>query len=492
MSSLQPKKARINHNRIPLLVLFVTPAHIQLLDEPAGPDVRGAFIPNLLCQAFESANPWQQYHVMAAVVDRIPYQSSTAEDEQPEDPSTASETVPILSSKDGFEGIAVAILDSETAAPDLWSLREEFKERDTMTIQQRCTISFALPPSPVEDLSQMLQPKKQNFVSRVLQLPVANTLFQNGKTSTMFAQHWTLRRRGELILEVLNSKKTWLPQQTLHMQNAFMGQDTNFDHSSHSYLTQITPARRINAAMGNIIRRVSVDNNSEESVPASEELEKAISQGVKSGQIPAQQAGVWALVRPHRDATLYLLPDQTQDPTKDAIGQAVLSGCRLHKVLSGGGGWGEKQGLLALDPDVDYSLSKQAWQPFSEDGLNPEAEKALVLGEIVKPGYDVTFYIYQSPPFSGAAANSLQVASSAIGSGLRTLSFGSLPSTMDSMPVTTKIDGSPEIQPDHKVIEDHFGMLSEQGMSLEVSPQKLCNPYSIADSSAVNVHEDRC
>jgi hypothetical protein len=35
--------------------------------------------------------------------------------------------------------------------------------------------------------------------------------------------------------------------------------------------------------------------------------------------------------------------------------RALLEGAHMHRVTSGGGGWGQKQGLLSLDPSFDFS-----------------------------------------------------------------------------------------------------------------------------------------
>ena len=460
-------------------MLLVTPAHIRLLD--AG----SAFIPSLLQLAVETTESRQEYNLLAAVVDRIPQTSSTTSSYRSRGSHTADVDASLKARvQDGSEGISVAVLDSEAAAPDLWSPRNTSNERETMTIQQRCTLSFSLPQNPGMRTQLSDQSVSQPLTKRVLQLPVANTLFQNGRTSTLFAQRWEVTFRNGSASEHLSGEKTWLPQQTVHMDTVFAdeGMRVQLDTLLHSHLAPITPARTITAAVGNIVRRISGDDASAEAAPASEELERAILTAIQQGQIPAQQAGVWALVRPQKYAALDRAA-QIQDTVRDMVGHAILSGARLHKVLSGGGGWGEKHGLLALDPDSTYSHSHRAFGPSFGDYQDTEAEKREALGEVAKPGDIITFYVYRSPSDSDPANIQAPVSWNSSQAATATLIFGSLPSTMDTIrdSDTTEAEGHARFEP--TVQENHFGMLSEQGMSLEV----FTLPYGMAVLLTVTV-----
>ncbi len=444
-------------------MLLVTPAHIQLLDDGS------TFIPSLLRLAVETIKPWQEFDLLAAVIDRIPQPRSTTPHRLQGSHATVVDSLPRTRVEDGFEGISVAVLDSEVAAPDLWSPRKISNERETMTIQQRCTLSFSLPPSPGVRTQLSDKSVSQPLVKRMLQLPVANTLFQNGKTSTLFAQRWNLQFGEESTSGHVSSDKTSLPQQTVEMGALFANEGTrlHLDHLVHSHLVPITPARTIAAAVGNIVRKISGDHASAEAIPASEELERAISTAIQQGQIPAQQAGVWALVRPQRYAALDKAA-QLEGTVRDIIQYAILSGGRLHKVLSGGGGWGEKHGLLALDPDSDYSHHRQEFESSFGEDQDVEAEKREVLGEVAKPGDTITFYVYKSPSDADPANLHTPVFWNSNQPATTNLIFGSLPSTMDTMPEADTTEAKAHIQSELMVERNHFGMLSEQGMSLEV------------------------
>ena len=445
------------------MVLLVTPAHIRLLDGGSG------FIPSLLQLAVENAKPWQEFDLLAAVVDRIPQTNSTAPYRARGSHAADADPSPKTRVEDGSEGVSVAVLDSQAATPDLWSPRSTSSEREAMSIQQRCTLSFSLPSSPGVRTQLSDGSPSQPLVKRVLQLPVTNTLFQNGRTSTLFAQRWAVSFRKESTSEHVSSEKTWLPQQTVHTDALFAneGMRLQLDTLIHSHLVPITPARAITAAVGNIVRKISGGDASAEAAPASEELEKAISTAIQQGQIPSKQAGVWALIRPQRYAVLDRAA-QLQDSVHDMIGYAVLSGARLHKVLSGGGGWGEKHGLLALDPDSDYSQHHRAFEPSFGDDQDAEAQSHEAFGEVAKPGDIITFYVYSSP--SGANPTNLHapVFWNSSQAATATMVFGSLPSTVDTMREAGTTEAEGQAQSELTVAENSFGMLSEQGMSLEV------------------------
>ena len=439
-------------------MILVTPAHLSLLEDG------NAFIPDLLHQEAELSQPGQVFDVMAAVVDRIPRPHAPTEEHGSRTGASLSDSSAGATTRDGSEGVSVAVLDSDSAAPGLWATQQELRERETMTIQQRCTLTFSI-PSSTRASTEVQKLAGQDHASRMLQLPVANTVFQNGRTATLFAQRWILQQGQQSNALLVPGQRVWLPQQELDLNG--LAKETSVDHSLHSDLIPITPPRTIKAAIGNIIRRVSADGSPEENTPASNELERAIIKGIKSGSIPDQPAEVWALVKP-RGYTPYIgCETMKASPELDGLHRALLFGCRLHKVLSGGGGWGEKQGLLALDPDSNYTPRQQAFQSSTGDGQDTEVEKLQALGEVVKPGDIVTFYVRHPSlaqtdtldlgPYFGARSSLAPLY----------LTFGSLPSNMDAMPDLLPTKTTAE-ETDCVILDGCFGMLSEQGMSLTV------------------------
>lgn len=440
-------------------MILATPAHITLLENG------NPFIQRLLHNSFANSTADQHIDIMAAVVDRIPVARHT-QDATGSDPANAAKALFKTRIEDGYEGVSVAILNSETAAPDLWSVRKRSNERDTMTIQQRCSISFSFRPTIVEGAKDPVQ------VPRVLQLPVANTLFLNGKTSTMFAQRWlvqsrTAKGREGSEREINCIRETFLPQQTLQMAFTTPSQTIGFENAFQTSLIPITPPRIVSAAVGNIIRKFRVDEGPINSTPASNELEDAIHQihkDMQQGKMQTQDTDVWALLQPQNLDGIYF----------ESLQDAIFNGCRLHKVLSGGGGWGEKQGLLSIDPDSDYRSNVQEVQSSIQG--NTEAESGQIFEAIVKAGDTVRFFINKAVPSSKAAETAgdrPNQTRSVDRLPQPLLEFGSLPSTMDAMPAATT-DQAIDHE-GHILLKSYFGMLSEQGMSLEVSRRTV--PY---------------
>ena len=461
MKSKEPRSSILDHIRNPLVVVLVTPAHLTLIEDG------NVFIPNLLDQEIGPYPQGQEVDVLAAVVDRISHADAVTDEANVIIRATSSNVFPKPTRRDGSEGISVAFLDSNSAVPSLWSERQGRGERETMTIQQRCTLTFMLPSSILANRGiQMSEP--QQSTARMLQLPVTSTVFLNGRTATLFAQRWSLQPKHSPGVQWTLNRATWLPQQALKM-SGLVAKEVFVDHSLHSDLIAITPTRVITAAIGNIIRKVSAGGSPQVDVPASEELERAINDGMNEGSPPDQPAGVWALVCPQEHTALEGSVAVRMGSGPDQLQHAILSGCRLHKVLGGGGGWGEKQGLLALDPDSDYSPAQQAFQSISDMSQDAEVQKLQALGQAVKPGDMVTFYV-RGP--SLAQADTMDPSPSSAVSNYSvplSLTFGALPSTMDVMPDPLQdVDGLSQVS-DCVFLEGRFGMFSEQGMSLTVS-----------------------
>ena len=131
-------------------------------------------------------------------------------------------------------------------------------------------------------------------------------------------------------------------------------------------LKQLTFPRRIEAGMGNILKQTSSDTNTPQG--ASRELEKAVLDYTSSPSAPSlsEKFSIFARLTPHSPTAhenLFTAP-----------------GARIHRVLSGGGGWGNKAGLLSLDPQSESQV-----QGFP---------KNFEFGEgVVKVGEYVQFFI---------------------------------------------------------------------------------------------------
>ncbi|KAI9873019.1 MAG: hypothetical protein M1823_008026, partial [Watsoniomyces obsoletus] len=134
--------------------------------------------------------------------------------------------------------------------------------------------------------------------------------------------------------------------------------------------------------MGNVIREIEVDNKP---VPASSELEVAVMASVKSSppdQMVDPKTRIYASVQTN-DHSLHTTPEN--------FIQLMKLGAGLHQVIGGGGGWGNKKGLLALDPAGAVEEDGQArFEASAVDELEPklpDMEQSLA-----KRGQSIQFY----------------------------------------------------------------------------------------------------
>lgn len=120
---------------------------------------------------------------------------------------------------------------------------------------------------------------------------------------------------------------------------AILGEEVRL--RSEMPLRMLTEPRMVGEAFGNILKSVEVG---EESFPASWELEKMVTGECK---------GVWARIT----------RTQPGEVEKEMV---MKPGVRLHRVLSGGGGWGAKKGLLSLDPQLEKEGDGKEVERFAE------------------------------------------------------------------------------------------------------------------------------
>lgn len=412
------------------------------------------FIPSLFHRVFENAEiadgiSVDGIDVLVAVIDKLPY-PNRGEPRKGKNGGFLKEA--------GFEGISVFTLESKAAAPDLWSDRVQTQAQETITIQQRCTLSFLVRTSPKMNSEGAIQWPGQPWTSHLFQLPVANTLFHNGETSTLFAERWVFRAFKTMeetapVIRAICTKRAVLPQQLLHLPH-FSPQ-----LRLQTSLVPITSTKLVAAATGNIIRQLHHGPNIDpkRTVPASRELEEVISRKIESNMNLPKKLDIWALVTPREKRISWprVWPEQLQ--------AFVESGSRIHKVLSGGGGWGPKEGLLALDPDSDYSGC--GYEPVGDFG------ESRFFPETVKVGDAVTFFTTfprslpeVKEPLKASPLRQLEAST-------HSFCVGSLPSKMDE-PVDSNC-GSNESNLPHEYlfIKGHFGMLSEHGMSVRIESQ---------------------
>jgi len=428
----------------PLLLLLLTPSFASWLNDDQ------TFLHDALSNVFQSTQATHEFNVLAAVVDGLPSPKLH--------PWTSAHQklgiVENLSLQDGREGVAVLIAESMRIAPDLFTTTRSMDDLDPADSNRPNTISFHLQPTSkaLQQGAYAIAPKRH--ASYEIELPLANTIFRNGLTSTMFASRWA-RSGSSMPLKLEMVEKRALRHQRILMPvNADNG--TSDGHFLEVPLQRLTVPWIVASAMGNILRQLYTDATASKTMPASEGLETAVGRFLtRANRLTSSQSfTVWALITPkerwHGEPT-------AQDAT--ILGH-LQNGSRLHRVLSGGGGYGKKMGLLALDPDTAYSSGSESAAFGTGEDLYQEEKDAL--GEVVKPGDVIQFFIHTS----GATPKTVE--------GRRTgfdqaeIEFGTIPSTIDSMPDPStepkKTDGTLPIN----YRTDIFGALSEQGLSLTI------------------------
>jgi hypothetical protein len=146
-------------------------------------------------------------------------------------------------------------------------------------------------------------------------------------------------------------------------------------------------------------------------MPASSELEKELPRYIAEHNIVDQRVSVWALVEKPE-----LVVADAAASTHDRLIQSLHQGGKLHRVMSGGGGWGKKQGLLSLDPEVSFSGTANRdelvalSQIFDPDNLPtdtlPSLDKGItvddlsLLSQVATAGDFIQFFVAVEPTYS--------------------------------------------------------------------------------------------
>jgi hypothetical protein len=433
--------------RVPLVILLITPSHMKFLDDG------DSFMPRLLSKIFPSPKLNTEFDIVAAVVDRIAHPSYNY--------GVRSE----VEHRAGFEGVSVATTYSRLAAPDLWHPGDGEEETGATAALQHPFLTFRFPVEASRVYSATAPKPLLSTMSRDLQIPVANTLFHNGRHGTMFATRWVYLKLQKQYLRI---RRMDLGQQTLNLAGIISDHDLRNRAQLVLGLQPITVPRVIAAGLGNIIRELYVGRDSKQTMPASHELEKAMSLHIETVQHQDKRPEVWALITPRENWV-----EKPQIGTYDAA-HWIERGSRLHKIVSGGGGWGMRRGLLALDPEINFNNPRlQTYEP-PVCGEVTDIEERQALESIVKPGDVVTFLLStysenSQPQDHDKTPTSSELDGSAFSS--PSICFGCVPSTMDKSPGPNTVASKVAPLAETIFMKGHFGILSEQGMNLHVEVQ---------------------
>lgn len=386
------------------------------------------------------------------------------------------------------EGFAFLPCDHRTTLPELWQ-HDDHNATDNQSIHSRSSITFRI--------------RSDSSIEGRLDIgvPLANTIFRNGRTSTLIASSW--RRTGamgafEEIHQLEKISATIYPAPS----NSILPLGLEIP------LIPLTPPRRVVSGLGNILRQVS--NAEGNIVSASQELEASVDSYLQTRSLDKQTVTVWALIIPDsifldrtREDILAADPKQIRASWTHMLEFSMRSyvgdllqqgrGATLHRVcmytfsiqvfsiqveqhelkeiVSGGGGWGLKQGLLSLDPETTLLNSTETSHNFdSSDSVDNNQIQAL--GNIAKPGFWVQFLISHSitpaTPLETVDLDTLTPGSKSTIS----LSFGCTASTVDDIPQSSADPSAPskedDIQPVVSGYYGHFGAMSEAGIFIRI------------------------
>ena len=346
------------------------------------------------------------------------------------------------------EGFSILQGRTRDILPDLWmSEGSNTAKSPTMT----ATLTFT-------------KPREADKAHIRTILPLANTLFSNGKHSTLLVSKWRANKGS--FLKVASLEKS---NQEIHAFDV----PTEVPPPSISVpATPLTPARRIVSGLGNIVKQIDLVD--EGCRPASHELEANIDEYLAQTRMEKSTIAVWALIvpsnlpKPPPEFELMTRPSEIKTqwrgihPNPDFIGHWMRQGAKLCRVLSGGGGWGIKQGLLSLDPQTTFSTVSEARFDFSTGSLKDQRE--LALGNIAEVGAFIQFFV-ATPAVPAATLSTIPYRDA----WRRTTVIGTVPSTIDDQLLE---DTSPSKRDNSVYIPGHFGAVSESGIFLSTLPKE--------------------
>ncbi|KAH8815261.1 hypothetical protein F5884DRAFT_665380, partial [Xylogone sp. PMI_703] len=450
------------------LVVLATPSFAASVSDDVD------FIPKVLRRLVGKLDQPNEIDVLVAVVDGL---SPT--------PSDISEGNGSLSPKEGFSFLYGK---QQLVLPKLWS-----------------TSDGDSPDVGNQELLSYIKISGATSLATEVTLPLANTLFKNGRQSTLVASRW--RFENEHFVKLKSESKAHQTINVFSRENG--GQTSRVKEIWRVPAIPITPARRVASGLGNIVRQIDFGQSGVG--PASRELEASMDAYLETRKGEKTKIAVWALIVPEDVAKIQeSKPIQgTEDEqgklpidrseieamwhtsngaNASFIGDWIKKGATFCRVLSGGGGWGPKQGLLSLDPQTVYTKVNEANFSFMGISFDDDESSSSSLGDLAKPGSYIQFFV-EDPHCDQEQAKRKTPTSSA--NALRATVVGTIPSTVDEMPNVyedANRDRDDVSNDDLFVyLDGHFGAVSERGMFIESSEtnaggrtvrSKIDMPYS--------------
>ncbi|KAL3456364.1 hypothetical protein BJX64DRAFT_46189 [Aspergillus heterothallicus] len=316
-SSWRKPASELTQHYTPLLL--VTPGFAHWADR------KSSFLElwmNQLSQQTSESPVQEPIHAIIAVVDRLPGYHSHDGHSTAYGPMTES------------EGLSMLFVRSENVQGKPLKLRQvravEKEEATVIISLQKSLGSQEAVRPPLHEIG----------------LRLANTIFLNGKENTLIGTRWaydsSLKRLG-----LQESVDLSLCSITVNHGDIRTSLDLP--------LYPVGERRKVISSMGNILRQIAKHAGSEsnEPIPASSELEKELPRYITEHNIQDRRVSVWALIETSAES-----PYSKSNHSQSNLAKSIQAGGKLHRVMSGGGGWGKKQGLLSLDPEVSFEKSE--------------------------------------------------------------------------------------------------------------------------------------
>ncbi|KAE8355168.1 hypothetical protein BDV28DRAFT_155575 [Aspergillus coremiiformis] len=236
-------------------------------------------------------------------------------------------------------------------------------------------------------------------------LRLANTLFNNGNENTLFGTRWSYNF----------SSSNFTLDRSIGLSQCRVASVVNSVRNSLKFpLHPVGQRREVISGMGNILRQLAKHSNgtSKDPMPASSELEKELPRYIEEHDIADHRVSVWALVESPSDRS-----QSGTDGSQDRLVDSIQAGGKLHRVMSGGGGWGKKQGLLSLDYETSFleayndngvltldnlfspcgTSTVQTTQPLFDITTTSSVSNLSSLSQAARPGDYVQFYVSVKP-----------------------------------------------------------------------------------------------
>ncbi|KAL1964128.1 hypothetical protein VTN77DRAFT_7216 [Rasamsonia byssochlamydoides] len=452
-SDIISRYSLLSHSRsaeLTVPVIFVTPAFASWID-PTNPLLEKWANP--LFGTLHGSQPQKTFYAVAAVVDKIPVPQNRIG-------HTEKITCDNGSPLPGSEGLSLLLARGSDVRVNV---AESTRVRGTASGEPAFIFS-------TQSLNASLNDEDRGRVSYEVGLRLANTVFVNGKDRTLLGMRWDYDPASE---RYSLSKCYDLAICSITSPAATACSSLKIP------LHQITQRRKVVSSMGNILRQVSksLDGDVNDAMPASSELEKELPRYVREHGITDQRVSVWALVEPSEASS------RTENSTEGHFERLIKGGSTIHRVVSGGGGWGKKQGLLSLDPEVNFrgkAPSKheiaidQLFEgpngsappevlPDIKDILSAGLEQDLTsLSQVAKPGDHIQFFVSSELHSQQAEVPKRQASESALLCKFVVAASSEAPQMTPSSLDPDTEGSSPK---DLVLITNYFGALSEKAIT---------------------------